>query len=205
MGGFQRRLQEGLDQAVGVLRWVSSSLADDDDVQVQTDNAAGGENADAEPAELWTVAGVQSRPAAGSEADGYAHALTVQLGDATLIIATHDPRHVEVCEEGELVIHALGKDGSLRALVRLKPNGSIDVSGTNVIIGNPDGTLEPIALGDAIEQHFTTIRSEFASHVHLAGTLLDSLAAPVTGSTATTVTSFSATPTLGSSRHSVET
>lgn len=203
MGGFQRRLQEGLDQAVGMLRWVSSSLADDDDVQVQTDNAAGGENADADPAELWTVAGVQSRPKAGSESAGYAHALTVQLGDATLIIATHDPRHVEVAEEGELVIHALGKDGSLRALVRLKPDGSIDVSGTNVIIGNPNGTLEPIGLGDAITNHFNALKSWVDAHIHTTTATVGT--GPVGAISPPTPSSPSVPSTLGSSRHSVET
>lgn len=201
--GFQRRLQEGLDQAIGVLRWVSSSLADDDDVQAHVDNAAGGENASADPAEVWTVAGVQSRPRAGSEADGYAHALTVQLGDATIILATHDPRHVEACAEGELVIHALGKDGALRALVRLKPDGSIDVSGTNVIIGNPDGTLEPIALGDAITNHFSAVKTWMDTHIHTTTATVST--GPVGVIAAPSPASPSVPATLGSSKHSVET
>ena len=204
--GAQRMVQEGLEQAMSVLRWLSSSLQSDNDIEASVDNSAGEEAPEAEAAEVWTVAGLQSRPKDGSESAGYAHALSVQLGDTTLIIGTHDPRHVEVCEVGEVVLHALGKDGALRALVRLKPDGSIDVSGTNVVIGNPDGTLNKIALGEAIKSHFDTIASDFASHVHPAGTLLDSTAGACTGATAVTATALTAAPTsLYSAKHSVET
>ena len=196
--GLKRVAREVLDEAVLAVNWLRSSLADDNDVEAHVDDAAGNDLDGAAAAEVWTVAGVQSRPKDGSEADGYAKALRVQLGDSVIVIGTHDPRHVEACEPGELVIHALGKDGSLRALVRLKPDGSIDVSGTQVVVGNPDGTLQKIGLGDAIESLFNAWKTWADGHVH-------PVPAPVSANTTAPTTTSPSTTTLKSSKHSVET
>ena len=204
MAGPRRRVERVFDSILWAVNWLSSTLASDNDVEAQVDDPAGNDNTDAEPAEVWGVAGVQSRPKDGSAALGYAKALRVQLGDAVVVIATHDPRHVETCEKGELVLHALGDDGARRCKVVLKPDGTIDIDGTEVIIGNPDGTLEKVALGDAIKSHFDSIKSTFDAHTHVL-TINAAAGAGGTGSAAIPASGFASTPTVASSKHSVET
>lgn len=151
MTGPRRRVERVVESLIWAVNWVSSALASDSDVEAQVDDPAGNDNADAEAAEVWTIAGVQSRPKDGSEADGYAKALRVQLGDSVLVIGTHDPRHVEACQAGELLIHALGKDGTDRALIRLQPDGTIDIEGDKVRVASPSAaTVRPMANGDAM-------------------------------------------------------
>jgi len=204
MAGPRRRIERVVDSLIWAANWVSSTLASDSDVQVQVDDPAGNDNAEAEPAEVWTIAGVQSRPKDGSEAAGYAKALRVQLGDTLLVIGTHDPRHVEECELGELVLHALGDDGSRRAKIVIKPDGTIDVSGTEVVIGNPDGSLEPIALGTAITNHFDSIKGDFDTHIHTTTATVG--AGPTVGVISIPAPLFTNTPsTLKSTKHNVET
>ncbi len=201
--GIRSVAAEAIESAIWAANWIRSSLASDGDVEAVVDDAAGNEHGDAEAAEVWTIAGVQSRPKDGSESEGYAKALRVQLGDSVLIIGTHDPRHVEECEPGELVLHALGKDGSRRAKVVIKPDGTIDVSGTEVVIGNPDGTLEPIPLGTAIKNHLTSVKSWLDSHTHV----LTIAAASGTGGTGTAAPPAGpspSVPTIESAKHKVE-
>ncbi len=148
--GLKRVAREVLDEAVLAVNWLRSSLADDNDVEAHVDDAAGNDLDGAAAAEVWTVAGVQSRPKDGSEEDGYAKALRVQLGDSVIIIGTHDPRHVEACEPGELVLHALGKDAATRALIRLKPDGTVEIEGEDIKLGN--SAWQGVArLGDEVE------------------------------------------------------
>lgn len=141
-----------IDGLIWAVNWMSSALASDNDVEAQVDDPAGGDNAESDPAEVWTIAGVQSRPKDGNEADGYAKALRIQLDDAIVIIGTHDPRHVESAQAGELVIHALGKDGTNRALIRLQPDGTVDIEGDKVRVAGPSAALvKEMANGDAMQ------------------------------------------------------
>lgn len=150
MAGPRRRVERVVESLIWAVNWVSSSLASDNDIEAQVDDPAGNDNADSDPAEVWTIAGVQSRPKNGSTSAGFAKALRIQLGDAQLIIGTHDPRHVETCEPGELVIHALGKDGTNRALIRLQPDGTIDIEGDKVRIAGPSASVvKEMGNGDA--------------------------------------------------------
>lgn len=206
MAGARRRTEQVIDSLIAAVNWLTSALATDNDVEVQLDDIAGNDNDDAEPAEVWTIAGVQSRPKDGTEAIGFAKALRIQLGDTVLVIGTHDPRHVEEAQLGELVLHALGDDGSRRAKIVIKPDGTIDVSGTEVVIGNPDGSLEKIGLGDAIKSHFDAQKTWLDGHLHPAGLLLDGNGIACTGSTAIASSVPSPTvPTVRSSKHDVET
>lgn len=148
--GLKTRAREVLEEAIWAVNWLRSQAASDNDVEAFVDDASGHDNPDSEPCEVWTIAGVQSRPRDGSDADGFAKALRVQLGDTVVVIGTHDPRHVETCEPGELVVHALGKDASTRALIRLKPDGTVEIEGEDIKLGN--GSWQGVArLGDEVE------------------------------------------------------
>ncbi len=152
---------------------------------------------------MWGIAGVQSRPKDGTTADGFAKALRVQLGDAVVVIATHDPRHVETCQPGELVLHALGNDGSRRAKVVIKPDGSLDLDGTEVVVGNPSGTLEKMALGDALQTWADALKTWVDAHTH---TVPAYATLPGTQASSPPVTAPSPSPgTLKSTKHDVET
>ena len=163
---FRSTFNEALEAVMWIADVLSFTVSEEDNdvvAEVAAEDEGGPSITDVQ---MWGVAGVQSRPKDGSDDDGYAKAIRVQLGDFNLLIATHDPRHVEVCEPGELVVHALGLDGDIRALVRLKPDGSIDVSGTQVIIGNPEGTLHPIPLGDVLSQYADDLKTYVDGHTH---------------------------------------
>jgi hypothetical protein len=206
--GLRTAAMEVLEAVVWIADVLSFSISDEDnDVLAEVSPEAEGGQPIAD-VQVFGIAGVQSRPKDGSEDDGYPKALRVQLADYSLVIATHDPRHVEIAEPGELVIHALGLDGDLRALVRLKPDGSIDVSGTQVIIGNPDGTLHPIPLGDMIETHFDDVKSYVDAHTHeFPHTHTHPMGPTGTPTPTATLAPSSASPsvpTLTSSKHLVE-
>lgn len=127
-----------IGDALNRLFWLvpirNTSVDDDGEVTMQvgneTDDTTGIE------AEVWGVAGVQSRPQDESGGE-HAKCIKVQFGETVLVLGTHDPRHLEPCESGELLIHALGKTGSSRALIRLKPDGTVQVEGDAVeVCGN---------------------------------------------------------------------
>lgn len=135
--GIGQRIQDGLGNAIAVVNILRTALAGDNDVEAQVDDADTGDIGEDEYefSEMWTVAGVQSRPKAGSESAGYAKAIRVQVGDVVYVLGTHDPRHVEACAEGELVMHALGKDGTLRAKATFKPDGTVVIDGDKIELG----------------------------------------------------------------------
>ena len=201
MAGPRRRVARVFESIVGVSRWIRSKLASDNDVLVEVDDVVGNENTNADFADMLTIAGVQSRPKDGSSSAGYAHVLRIQQGDVTWVIGSHDPRHVESCKEGELVLHALGKDGSRRSKIVLKPDGTTDIDATQVVIGNPDGSLEKIALGDALENHFNSVKTWMDAHTHTT-TATVSTGSP--GVIAPPTPSSPSVPTLKSAKHSVE-
>lgn len=150
--GIKTVVGEVLEGAFQMVNWIASQLATDNDVEARVDDGSGHDNTNASFSEVWSVAGIQSRPKDGSDSLGYAKALRVQLGDAVLVIATHDPRHVEPAQQGELVLHALGKDGSTRALMRLKPDGKIAIESLEVTISIPSAPIvKGIANGDALK------------------------------------------------------
>lgn len=93
--------------------------------------------------ELWGHAPLSYRPQAGTEA------LFVRWGDDRVIVATKDRRYQVELAEGEVVLAALGQTGAAQALVRLRPDGTIVVRGTNVTVGDDAANPKPIANGDA--------------------------------------------------------
>lgn len=150
---------------------VTSRLGEHDEVEYEVGNEDGPERT--ATAETWGTAGVASRIRDGSDADGYAKALKIQCGDQIIVIATHDPRNMEPAEKGELVLHALGKDGSARALIRLKPDGVVEVEGTQV---NVCGSSDAAALASKVDD----LAYAFNNHVHAtAGVGTPSTPAPL--------------------------
>lgn len=93
-----------------------------------------GANEEAADCEVWGVAGVQSRPKA-SNAQGAAEVIMLRQHDELLAFATRDLRYQVSVVEGELAIHALGKDGATQAVVRCKPDGTVVVDGVQVLLG----------------------------------------------------------------------
>lgn len=152
--GFASQFVNNLSNALAVVNILRSRLASDSDVEVQTDDAAL-ENDAAPYSEVWTIAGVNSRPrdgrerADGTKPAGYAKAICIQLGDVVYVLGTHDPREMEECAEGELVLHALGKDGTKRARAVFKPDGTVVVDGDKIELG--EGAAKAVSReGDAV-------------------------------------------------------
>lgn len=167
--GFASQFANNLSNALAVVNILRSRLASDSDVEVQTDDAAL-ENDAAPYSEVWTIAGVNSRPrdgrerADGTKPAGYAKAIRIQLGDVVYVLGTHDPREMEECAEGELVLYALGKDNATRAMATFKPSGEVLITGTEVNIAASTrvrigvaGTFKSIAIGDALEVMATVL------------------------------------------------
>lgn len=90
-------------------------------------------NEEASDCELWTVAGIASRPTDASS--DHAEALFFRQSDQLLGFASRDRRYIVAVEKGELAIHALAKDGATQAVVRLKPNGEVIVEGASIKLG----------------------------------------------------------------------
>ena len=156
---FRGTFHQVLATALSVVNVFRSRVADDGDIELLVDDSTvTSELSEGIPfSEVWTIAGVVSRPKAGSEQAGFAKALRIQIGDATYVLATHDPREMEECADGELLLHALGKTGSVRATVRLKPNGDVDITGTNITIAGStrvrlgaSGSFGKVAIGEAL-------------------------------------------------------
>ena len=152
--GFASQFVNNLSNALAVVNILRSRLASDSDVEVQTDDAAL-ENDAAPYSEVWTIAGVNSRPrdgrerADGTKPAGYAKAIRIQLGDVVYVLGTHDTREMEECAEGELVLHALGKDGTKRARAVFKPDGTVVVDRDKIELG--EGAAKAVSReGDAV-------------------------------------------------------
>lgn len=95
-------------------------------------------NEDVDDCEHWGVAGVQSRPKPPSSSGGQERSAEywfMRNNDELLAVASRDLRYLVNVEEGELAIHALGRDGATQAVVRCKPNGEVIVSGTTIYLG----------------------------------------------------------------------
>jgi hypothetical protein len=209
--GLRQRVEETIESVFWLVDIITTSLAsDDNDVQARIDDSAGTGSAETTEVELWGVAGLQSRPKDGSASVGYAKALRVQLGDTVLVIGTHDPRHVEVCQEGELLIHALGLDGAERALVRLKPDGTVEIDGVGIYLG-ASGATEGIGLGDTIKSHFdqvktwmTTMNSTYDNHIHTTTATVSTGSPGTIAPTVSSGPSPPSVPTVASAKHKVE-
>ena len=154
-----------------------------------------GDSAQTEQGELWGIAGLQARPKAGSEADGYPKALRWRVGDTIFVLATFDPREAEDVAEGETVLHALGKDGTARALVRMKPDGTVEVEGDAIKVGGAAAS-QGIGLGDAVKAHLDALKIYIDAHVHSGVTTGAGSSGPPTPSPAV--------PALASAKHKVE-
>ncbi len=150
--GARAIIEEALEATIWMVEIIRSRLASDSDVELLVDGSAGdGDEDSVDFSEVWTIAGVQSRPKDGSDSAGFAKGLRFQLGDEVFLVATHDPREVEACAVGEVVVHALGKDGTARALIRLKPDGTVEIEGDKVKLAAPGASdVDPIASGDGL-------------------------------------------------------
>ena len=119
------------------------------EVQLQASDDDGAEDA----AEVWGDAALLSRPVAGAEA------LFIELGDERVVFATKDRRWQIACEEGEVVLRAMGAGSP--AYVHLKPDGSCIIKATSVNLGG--GAEKFVALANLVED---AIKNAITKHTH---------------------------------------
>jgi len=93
-----------------------------------------------------------------------------------------DQQNAGITAAGEKRIYARDADGVISASIFLHNDGSI-------ILANENATLTISATGDFDWSggSFTINGQQFATHIHSAGTLMDSTPAPVTGNTGAVV------------------
>ena len=102
--------------------------------------------------ETWGDAPLLYQPLPGGEA------LTVELGDERVVIATKERRWQIAIEAGEVVVRALGQDA---AYVRLSPDGTCTIEAKAVNLGSEGGQL--VALDSLVR---SAISSAIAGHTH---------------------------------------
>lgn len=121
-----------------------------------------------EDAEVWGVAGVLSRPKADSGGDSGAQAVAVRQGDEMFVVATRDTRYQVSAAEGEVVVHALGKDGTAQAVLRLQAGGKVIVEADEILLGS-DSASTKIALKSDLDSLKTWVDSHTHSGVTAGG------------------------------------
>jgi hypothetical protein len=154
------------------------------------------DRAETESADVWGCSAMQYRPA-DPDGDGAAEVLYIRRDGELLPIATRDFRFQVDLEKGEVVV--TNNDKTKPARIWLKADGTLTIEADEVRIGDAAAS-STIALGDAVKNHFDSIRSVFNSHIHTT-TATVGLAGPATVSPSTT--SFPTTPDV-ESRHKVE-
>jgi hypothetical protein len=158
------------------------------------------DRAETESADVWGCSAMQYRPA-DPDGDGAAEVLYIRRDGELLPIATRDFRFQVDLEKGEVVV--TNNDKTKPARIWLRADGTLTIEADEVRIGDAAAS-STIALGDAVKNHFDSIRTTFNNHTHVAGTLVaPSGGGAVTGLSGTTATQFAATPDI-ESRHKVE-
>lgn len=99
------------------------------------------DEAGADSVELWGHAPLLYRPLPDSEA------LTVELGEERIVLATKERRWQVALEAGDVVVRALG-DGA--AHVKLKPDGTVEVKAERIQLG--ESASEYVALAGLVKQ-----------------------------------------------------
>lgn len=160
--GMRQYVDDIVSGLVDYARVISTSLASRGSVKASlrgTEDGAGSE--DVTDCEVWGLAGLLVRPKDPTTAAGSSEGcemVVIRWNDELLPIASRDLRFQPAnVAEGEVVVHALGKDGATQATVRLRPDGTIVLDGTKIELGA--GATEAVVLGDA----FKTL---FNAHVH---------------------------------------
>ena len=93
-----------------------------------------------------------------------------------------DQKNAGITAAGEKRIYARDEDGNTVSQIYLQNDGTIIISNDNGVI-----TLNPAGNFDFTGGTFTINGQQFATHIHSAGTLMDSTPAPVTGTTGAVV------------------
>lgn len=153
-------------------------------------------------AESWGEANVLSRPL-DPNGDGECEVLFVRNGDKLEIVGFRDRRYQVTLEKGEVLVRNLHADASKRAFIKLTKDGECFIDAVKVYVGTA-GATEKIALGTALKNFLTDLKTWMDSHIHSAITT----ATVGTGSvgTVTVAAPTSSSPTIPTieSRHVVE-
>ncbi|MCC7542350.1 MAG: hypothetical protein IT379_39395 [Deltaproteobacteria bacterium] len=124
-------------------------------------------NEEAPDCEVWGVAGLQSRPKAPTASGGQtrsAEVLILRPGDELVGVASRDLRFQVSVIEGEVAVHALGRDGATQAVIRLQPSGVVKIEATQVLLDASSFVrVEPGGFSAAI---WEKVRDAFNAHTH---------------------------------------
>lgn len=166
--------------------------------------------------EIFGHAPLMYRPSDSSSA-GQMEVMFLRDGDERVVISTKDRRWQIEPAKGEVILSALGKDGTAQARISLKADGSIAITSDTVTVTSDTATIvaDTIKLGSSgatkhvafredLEAALSTVRSIFNTHTHSAGLLLDGSALACTGSTATPSATLTDPGDLGSDKVFVE-
>ena len=103
--------------------------------------------------ETWGDAPLLYQPLSGTEA------LTVELGDERIVVATKERRWQIAVEAGEVAVRALGQDAPY---MLLKPDGTCTIHAKAVNLGDEGGQL--VALDSLVR---SAISAAIAGHTHV--------------------------------------
>lgn len=119
----------------------------------------------------------------------------LETGEVALHIGNQD-QVVRLHNDGTVLLQS-GEQG---ATITLKPDGDVILNvptGSKIYLGQ-DGAVHPLALADEVDAQLENIRAQFNAHKHFSTGLLDSLAAPVTGTTGAPTPPLSGISTVAS-------
>jgi hypothetical protein len=177
--GWKNVLTEGMEALLDVCLVTATSIAADTLdvlVSIRGDIDPDGGNEEVPDSELYGHAPLMYRPPDPDDA-GRCEGILWRWGDERIVIATKDRRWQVEPAAGEVILAALGKDGTEQARVSLAADGTITITGDTVVVAADNvylgdgGATKHVAYREDVEGAFSTLRSEFLTHVHTAVTV----------------------------------
>jgi len=178
---------------------VATSLASATRQVVATIRGNQGETDEEQPNQaLWGHAAILARPTAPDSNGGECEVIFVRRGDELVPLASRDLRWQVDLSEGDVIVRSLSNSGSR---IRLQADGKVIVEGDTVYVGDSTAT-EAIALGTALKNHLTSVKTWMDTHTHI----LTISAQAGAGGTGTAAPPSGASPSVPDieSRHKVE-
>lgn len=193
MGTSRDAVDELLDGLIDFGSIDATTLGDADGVEATIRGVDDGESPEQrEGCEVWGLACVQYRPAAGTEV------LLLRRGDEIVGLCTKDRRLAVTLESGEAVVTNLSSDTPAR--VRLLASGEVLIEASKVGVVAPDGAIgdaaEALAKASAVEDALTTLKNAISG----AATTLNDGGAAFKANIVAALTTPPFPPSLGSAR-----
>lgn len=170
---------QALDALIGLGRVVGSAIGAASSViaTVRGDGPSGDENdieGEADEVEelgdcdSWGDPNILSRPLDPND-DGALEALFIRRGDTRELIGFRDRRYQVSLEQGEIIVRNLHADANKRAFIKLTKDGEVFIDAVKVYVGTSSAT-EKIALGTALKNFLTDLKTWMDAHTHTAVT-----------------------------------